>query len=152
MPEEPLVTVANLMVESGQTRVFTTRLTDSVAQAARDAKEHNCSALIVLDDEGTYQGIYTERDGSWDVLAEDLTPSKVTVGTVMTPKDKVRSVSATHSALFCLDLMIELKVRHLPVERDGEIVGVISERDIVHHYRKLLTLSEELARYITGAR
>lgn len=56
---------------------------------------------------------------------------KLKVGDLMT--QDVESVSATDSARVAYDLMDEKHIRHLPVLNDDEVVGLLSERDLLRN-------------------
>jgi acetoin utilization protein AcuB len=45
-------------------------------------------------------------------------------------------VNANASIDQALDLMQENNIRHLPVEIEGKVVGIISERDLLTHFGK----------------
>lgn len=77
-------------------------------------------------------GVVTDRDLCLRVLAEGRDPHQVTVGEVMStklttckPADKVEQALAH---------MRSARVRRLPVvNRDFEVVGMLSLGDIIHH-------------------
>jgi CBS domain-containing protein len=77
-------------------------------------------------------GIVSERDVV-RALAEGADPDEVWVGDVMsslprylTPGDSV------HSAL---EVMLAAGIRHLPVVDEGDLVGIVSIRDLARHLR-----------------
>lgn len=107
--------------------VFAVSVWDTLEEAARRLRAHNVGALMVFDEEG-FIGIITERDLASAVAAGHY-PETAQVGDYMTmrpitvtPNTDVREVAAQ---------MLETEVRHLPVELDGRLVGVISLRDLL---------------------
>ena len=107
--------------------VFAVSVWDTLEEAARRLRVHNVGALMVFDEEG-FIGIITERDLA-NAVAAGHYPETAQVGDYMTmrpitvtPNTDVREVAAQ---------MLETEVRHLPVERDGRLVGVISLRDLL---------------------
>ena len=107
--------------------VFAVSVWDTLEEAARRLRVHNVGALMVFDEEG-FIGIITERDLASAVAAGHY-PETAQVGDYMTmrpitvtPNTDVREVAAQ---------MLETEVRHLPVELDGRLVGVISLRDLL---------------------
>jgi acetoin utilization protein AcuB len=57
---------------------------------------------------------------------------KLKVRDLMT--EEVRSLSTADTALVAWDLMDDKHIRHLPViDEDGEVVGLVSERDILRN-------------------
>ncbi|HEU0303542.1 MAG TPA: CBS domain-containing protein [Gaiellaceae bacterium] len=107
--------------------VFAVSVWDTLEEAARRLRAHNVGALMVFDEEG-FIGIITERDLA-SAVAGGHYPETAQVGDYMTmrpitvtPNTDVREVAAQ---------MLETEVRHLPVELDGRLVGVISLRDLL---------------------
>ena len=107
--------------------VFAVSVWDTLEEAARRLRAHNVAALMVFD-EAEFIGIITERDLASAVAAGHY-PETAQVGDYMTmrpitvtPNTDVREVAAQ---------MLETEVRHLPVELDGRLVGVISLRDLL---------------------
>ena len=123
----------------------------TVLDAMRVMAEHNVGAVIVLDAEGSVQGILSERDvvRKVDVLGRQC--NATIVAEIMTTK--VLYVEATQPVEECLYLMNEKNIRHLPVMEGGKLAGIISVRDTMH-----TVLSEQefmiaqLEHYITGGK
>ena len=73
-------------------------------------------------------GIITERDLT-AALAEDADPATTPVSDYMTPAPEVlRPDSELADAAH---VMLELGIRHLPVVCSGQLVGVLSMRDVL---------------------
>ena len=72
-------------------------------------------------------GIVTERDLMTRVLARALEPKQTTLFQVMTPHPQcVAPETRVSDAVL---IMIERGFRHLPVLKDGRVLGVFSIRD-----------------------
>lgn len=111
---------------------------DTVRTAAECMVERNVAAAIVQED-GKLKGIVTERDMTRKVLAKGLgltTPLK----DIMTPNPD--TVSPDDSAADALKLMKLRHVRHVPVVEDGQVVSMVSIRDLYE------TVTDELERGI----
>ena len=76
----------------------------------------------------TLKGIVTERDMTTRVVAAGLDPDTTPLSSVMTADPDTLEPSAT--ALAALDLMERHHYRHLPIAVDGEVVGMVSIRDL----------------------
>jgi CBS domain-containing protein len=107
--------------------VFTIESDESLAAAASTMHFNEVGALPVFDD-GRFTGIITERD-LVRALAEDEDPQSTTVREYMTP-DPV-SITPDTSLGQAADRMLQMGVRHLPVLLAGEVVGMVSVRDLL---------------------
>ncbi len=100
----------------------------SVFDAIKLMADRAVGSLLVMDG-GTLQGIVTERDYARKVILKGRSSNSTTVGEIMT-SDVIRATPemTVHE---CMSLMTTRKIRHLPVEEDGRIVGLISIGDLV---------------------
>lgn len=102
----------------------------SVVEAARRMAERQVGAILVLEKDKLI-GIFSERDVMTRVVAEGLDPVSTPVRFVMSTTLATIDESAT--AEQAGQIMDENKCRHLPVMREGKVVGVVSMRDLMHH-------------------
>ena len=75
-------------------------------------------------------GIFTERDVVDRVVAEGRDPDMTKLGQVMTPDPVL--VTTDMPINEAARTMRERHLRHLPVAKDGRVVGVVSVRDFLH--------------------
>ena len=99
-----------------------------VAAAARKMRDDKVGGLMVVEND-TLVGIFTERDLMSRVVAEGLDPEKVQVSEVMT--SSIATVPPETSVSVAANLMSQNRIRHLPVLQDGKLYGVISAGDIL---------------------
>jgi CBS domain-containing protein len=93
--------------------------------------EHNVGALIVsADGGGTVDGIVSERDVVRH-LHHDGTVINNTVAAIMTAA--VETCDEDTALDEIMKVMTERRVRHVPVVRDGRLVGIVSIGDVVKH-------------------
>ncbi len=98
-----------------------------VSDAARLMAEKGVGCVIVTSGSKTV-GIITEKDLVRKVLAKSLEMTKVSVIDVMsTPLFTISSEQMLDQAA---KLMVEYKVRRLPVVDDGILVGIITANDL----------------------
>jgi CBS domain-containing protein len=121
----------------------------TVLEAITLMTDTDISALMVIDN-GQVAGIVTERDYVRRVARLQLSPQLTRVSEVMTRS--LITVTPTDRTRFCMQLMIEKNLRHLPVLDDGKLVGLLSIRDLV----KDVVVEQEglinhLEQYIRGA-
>ena len=107
--------------------LFTAQAEETLEAAADRMSWHQVSALPVLDGQRLV-GIITERDLT-AALAEGADAEVTPVSDYMTPAPEVlRPDSELADAAH---VMLELGIRHLPVVRSGQLVGVLSMRDVL---------------------
>jgi len=82
--------------------------------------------LLVLDEKGDFEGILARR---WIIRSRRLDPATTKVETLMRPAPRVREEDSISRAA---SLMIENSLRELPVYRGDELVGVITDENIIH--------------------
>lgn len=99
----------------------------TVRDAATLMAEKRIAAVLVTEGR-TLKGIVTERDMTTRVVAAGLDPDTTPLSAVMTVDPDTLEPSAT--ALSALDLMERRHYRHLPIAVDGEVVGMVSIRDL----------------------
>jgi len=100
----------------------------SVAAAAALMKQAGVGAILVMDGRELV-GIFTERDGLYRVVADKRDAETTRVDEVMS-KDLV-TVAPDDDITHALRLMRDIGFRHLPVVEDGEVIGIVSTRDII---------------------
>jgi CBS domain-containing protein len=108
------------------TEVVTVAGTSTIAEAATVMGGRHVGSALVLED-GRLTGIFTERD-ILRALASDFDAAGHHVGQWMTP-DPV-TVEPGAELAEARDAMLERGFRHLPVVEGGEVVGIVSLRDL----------------------
>jgi len=83
--------------------------------------------MLVIDAEGGLQGILTRHDLLGLVLRPDFDLATPIVQVMQSP---VRSLTDQHTAQDAALVMSEHAIRHVPVTRDGQVIGMVSERDL----------------------
>lgn len=102
----------------------------SIQQAAATMSDLKIGSLLVTDQSQDIVGIITDKDVRSKVVAKGL-DYRSPVETIMTYP--VHTISE-HSVCFdALLQMMNLKVHHLAVDRQNEIVGVVTAHDIMVH-------------------
>lgn len=80
-------------------------------------------------------GIVTDTDLVRRALASDKDLNSLTVEEIMT--SPLCSIEETRTVGDAHDMMGDLGVRHLGVTKGGEVVGVISVRDLLSYYQRM---------------
>jgi CBS domain-containing protein len=99
----------------------------SLTEAAAQMRAKRISALAVLDGEGIV-GIITERD-LLRAIADGCVPAATRISQYMTQSP--RTIEAAEPAVTAAEIMVQHRVRHLPVTDKGRLVGFLSARDLL---------------------
>lgn len=139
--------VCDVLDDKG-TAVFTTTPRTTVRDAVRAMNEKGVGCLLVMESM-QLRGMFTERDVMTRVVDAGRAPALTTVGDVMTPN--VITVAPRTPISETMTLMTNYRLRHLPVEEGGRVVGLVSIGDLLRH----VSLEQEryiqrLTDYVTG--
>jgi CBS domain-containing protein len=114
--------------------------TMSVLKAVQFMKRHKIGNVIIVENNQPI-GILTESDVIKKVVAEEKNPKIVQVSEVMTTPVVV--IDPYVSLEEAMKTMGKCNVRRLPVVEDGELIGVITQRDISRMSPVLHEISRE---------
>jgi CBS domain-containing protein len=116
------------LIKSQET--YQAELGQTVLETVRLMVERNIGAVPVMH-HGRLVGIFSERDLMKRVVAEARDPRSTCLAEVMT--DDPLTINMNESLDNCMALMRRHGFRHLPVCYDGQLVGMVSLRDILLH-------------------
>lgn len=98
----------------------------SVSEACAAMHKRRVGAVLVVEDDDRLAGIFTGRDAV-RCLADGCDAKQTRLREVMT--SGCVTLSPDHQAMDALRLLGDCGFRHLPVCRDGRVVGVVSRYD-----------------------
>jgi CBS domain-containing protein len=101
----------------------------TTAEAIKLMNDNNTGSILILDEDRSLRGIFTERDVLRRVIGPGLDPNSTAVGTVMTAEVVV--VDRKAGRLEVRTIMEKQHIRHVPVLDGNNVVGVVSLRDIL---------------------
>ena len=119
--------VSHLLAEKGR-EVWSIEADQAVLAAIQVMADRHVGALPVLRD-GDLVGIVSERDYARKVVLLGRSSSDTRVAQIMS--SPVRTVASDATVQYCMELMTEHRIRHLPVVDSGRLVGMISIGDCV---------------------
>lgn len=122
------MTIAAIL--QGKGGVVQVRSTDSVQAVVGLLAERRIGCVPVVDD-GQVVGIFSERDLVYRVATDGPAVLEATVGSVMTTP--AITVPEDMPVIQGLSLMTRRRIRHLPVLRGEQLVGLVSIGDLVKH-------------------
>lgn len=103
----------------------------SVFETIRFMAEKNIGAIAIVDNAASckLRGIFSERDLMKRIVLAGADPRQTMIDDVMTKN--VAVCAPDDRSERCLQMMKQIKSRHLPVVEGERIVGMISLRDIL---------------------
>lgn len=106
---------------------------------ARMMVEHDCGEIPICDGAEVI-GVVTDRDIACRAVARGMNPLDTPVRAVMTSEPY--TVSENADVVDAVTLMEEHRVRRLPVTREGQLIGILSQADLIQNlpYDKVLEL------------
>ena len=126
-------TVRKLLQVKGNV-IYSISADSSVYEALEKLEEKNLGSLVVLEDNGKLDGIFTERDYARKVVLKGRSSRETRVRDIMT-EDPI-FVSPDTKIDQCMQIMADKSFRHLPVVENGQTVGLISISDLVKYIIK----------------
>lgn len=102
-----------------------------IIEVAKFMGLHNIGAVPVLEqsDKLTLKGIFSERDLLRRCIAKEIDLFKTPVDEVMT--EKVIVVESKDTPEYCIQIMKQENIRHMPVIENNVLIGIISIRDLM---------------------
>jgi len=141
-----VMTVKAILAEKGRD-VMTLRSGETIEGAVKTLAQYKIGALVVTSANGKIEGILSERDIVRVFAAEGAAALKMPVSAAMTSKVKTCSESATVNEV--MEVMTLGRFRHLPVEKNGVLAGIISIGDVVkRRIQDIEREAEEIKQYI----
>jgi len=122
------MTVKTILDQKGHD-VFTLGPDEKLSAAVKMLSEHRIGALVVTNGDRKIVGILSERDVVRVIGKEGASALNHTVRNVMT--SKVSICNESHSVNAVMEIMTRGRFRHLPVEKDGQLDGIVSIGDVV---------------------
>ena len=120
----------------------------TVFDAIQMMSDKNIGALLVIEGDQLV-GIITERDYTRKVALKGKVSKQTAVKEILT--GQVVKVHPDTTVEECMRLMTDHRVRHLPVQEDNRIVGIVSIGDLVNWIISAQTSTiHQLQTYISG--
>ncbi len=105
--------------------------------------DNRIGSVVIVSEEGKIEGIVTERDMIY-AIAKNKVGKGIPVYTIMT--ENPITADPDEPLIDAVRKMREVKIRHLPVVKDGIPIGMVSLRDIIEVMAYLISGGEHLGR------
>ncbi|WP_131539251.1 CBS domain-containing protein [Pedobacter nototheniae] len=116
------------LLDTKQVQIFSVREQISVLDALKVMTEKNISALLVMEG-NQLSGIFTERDYARKIILHGKSSKDTLIKEAMTANPI--AIKMTDSIDYCMELMTDKHIRHLPVVENNEVKGMVSIGDVV---------------------
>lgn len=142
------MTILSQLLQSKGNDVWSIAPDASVLDAIRLMAEHHIGALLVMEGR-QLAGIISERDYARKVVLKGRSSTSTTVREIMS--SPVVTAEPGQTVDDAMRLMTGRRIRHLPVVRNGAVVGVVSIGDLVKSViEDQRHTIEDLKNYIAG--
>jgi CBS domain-containing protein len=140
---------ARSILEQKGRNVITISPTVTLGEAARVLEEHKIGAVVVVGMESRIVGIFTERDVVRAIGTAGKDAFDQSVSAFMTAN--VYRCREETSVNELMEMMSSRRFRHVPVEDNGKLCGIISIGDVVKcRIREVEQEAEHIKAYIAG--
>ena len=136
------------IIEKKGNQIYSVSPETTVYDTLKLMADKNIGAVLVLE-EGKLVGIMSERDYARKVVLKGKFSKEIPVNEIMSPNviciDPDQTINNTKA------VMIQKRIRHLPVMEDDKLVGIISIGDVVNAVLEENTfMIDQLFTYIKG--
>ena len=147
---KPSILTVNEILKKKGNEVHSIPSTITVYEALRIMGERNVGAVLVIEDDNL-KGILSERDYARKIVLKNKASKDTFVHEIM--DKEIVSVKPTDDLDYCMDLITNKRVRHLPVLLEEKVVGIISIGDVVKSIIELQKNTiDHLDSYIHGTK
>lgn len=141
-------TVADILRSKANSQIYTIWPSATVLEALTLMADKGIGALIVMENDSV-AGILSERDYARKVALMERSSYTTEVSEIMT--SNVMTVTPGQTIEFCMELMTERRLRHLPVLDNDKLIGLISIGDLVKDIiSDQQSMIRQLEQYIRG--
>ncbi len=141
-------TVADILRSKANSQIYTIWPSATVLEALTLMADKGIGALVVMENDSV-AGILSERDYARKIALMERSSYTTEVSEIMT--SNVMTVTPGQTIEFCMELMTERRLRHLPVLENDKLIGLISIGDLVKDIiSDQQSMIRQLEQYIRG--
>jgi CBS domain-containing protein len=116
------------LLDTKQVRIISVSENISVLDALKVMTEKNISAVLVMENDRLH-GIFTERDYARKIILQGKSSKDTLIKEAMTSNPI--TINLSDSIDYCMGLMTDKHIRHLPIVENDEVKGMVSIGDVV---------------------
>lgn len=137
------MTVNQILSKKGN-EVYSIVSTITVYEAIKVMGEKNIGSVLIIEDTAL-KGVLSERDYARKIVLKNKASKDTLVKEIM-DTDLV-TVKPTDNIEYCMELMSEKRVRHLPVVDSDVVVGLVSMSDVV---KAIIEIQKDTINYLNS--
>jgi CBS domain-containing protein len=137
------MTVNQIISAKGKT-VYSILSTISVYDALKVMGEKNIGAILIIED-NVLKGVLSERDYARKIVLKGKSSRDTFVHEIM-EKDLI-TVRPSDNIDYCMEVMSNNRIRHLPVLENNMVVGIISIGDVV---KSIIEIQKETIEHLNS--
>lgn len=137
------MTVNQILSKKGN-EIYSIVSTITVYEAIKVMGEKNIGSVLIIED-FVLKGILSERDYARKIVLKDKASKDTLVKEIM--DTDLITVKPTDNIEYCMAVMSENRVRHLPVLESGVVVGLISMSDVV---KSIIEIQKDTINYLNS--
>ena len=116
------------LLDTKQARIISVSENISVLDALKVMTDKNISAVLVMEG-SQLSGIFTERDYARKIILHGKSSKDTLISEAMTANPI--TIKLSDKIDYCMELMTDKHIRHLPIVENDEVKGMISIGDLV---------------------
>ena len=120
----------------------------TVFEMAKQMRDKDVGAIIIITNTGKPVGIVTERDIVNRVVSKNGIPKKIKVKDIMS--SPLRMIESETTLMETLNLMNRLNIRRLGVKYKEKLVGIINNKDILRIIPTIVEIEKEKSKINTS--
>jgi CBS domain-containing protein len=137
------MTVNQIISAKGKT-VYSILSTITVYDALKVMGEKNIGAILIIED-NVLKGVLSERDYARKIVLKGKSSRDTFVHEIM-EKDLI-TVRPSDNIDYCMEVMSNNRIRHLPVLENNMVVGIISIGDVV---KSIIEIQKETIEHLNS--
>jgi len=134
--------------EAMSSPVVTVEENSEVTKVAKIMRDQKIGAVVIINNEDQPVGIVTERDIVIRVVALGKSPENTPVKEVMS--SPLRVVKADTPIIDAMKLMDRMNIRRLGITYKGNLVGIISDKDLIRIMPTIVEIIRETSKINSG--
>ncbi len=119
------------LLNNKSSNIFKIDSQQTVFEAIQMLNAKEIGSLLVMNEDKKLEGIITERDILTKCLSQEKNNKDTKISEIMTSKDKLIIGTAEDTLSYAMKVMINKRIRHLPIVDHEKVIGLLSIGDIL---------------------